>query len=184
VSAQQWSRTKVSNLQMPFLCVHSWHKVWLQLLASVCLHTSLCAEPTRQRRPQRSSCIRRTLLLPGLQLWCGAAAVMTTAVNLCCYCHSGGATVKHVARWEPYSTETVFTGTFLCSTESERKTNVVHYTGSLISSDNYLLQLPVGSFIVLTNSLRQTSHARRRRNKCKKDSCLVKLMPCVNVKSR
>jgi hypothetical protein len=91
-------------------------------------------------------------------MWCGAAAVMTTAVNLCCYCHSGGATVKNVARWGTYSTETVFTGTFLCSTESERKTNVVPHTGSLILSDNYLLQLPVGSFIVLT-----TSHKRHTR---------------------
>ena len=165
VSGQHWSLTKVSDLQMPFLCVHPWRKVWLQLLASVCLHTSQCAEPTRQRGPQRSVCIGRTLLLPGLQLWCGAAAVMTTAVNLCCYCHSGRATVKHVARWEPYSTETVFTGTFLYSTESKRKTNVVHYTGSLILSDNYLLQLPVGSFVVLTSSLTQTSHARRKRNR-------------------
>jgi hypothetical protein len=165
VSAQHSPRTEVSNLQIPFLCVHPWHKVWLHLLASLCLHTSLCAEPTRQRGPQRSACIRRTLLLPGLQLWCGAAAVMTTAVNLCCYCHSCGATVKHVAKWEPYSTETVFTGTFLCSTGSKRKTNVVHYTGSLILSDNYLLQLPVGSFIVLTSSLRKTLNARRRRNR-------------------
>ena len=157
--------TQASNLQRSFLCVYPWHKVWLQLLASVCLHTSLCAEPTRQRGPQWSACIRRTLLLPGRQLWCGAAAIMTTAVKLCCYCHSCGATVKHVARWEPYPTETVFTGTFLCSTESERKTNVVLYTGSLILSDNYLLQLPVGSFIVLTSSLRKKSHARWRKNR-------------------
>ena len=155
-SAQHWSRTKASNLQTSFLCVHPWHKVWLQLPASVCLHTWLCAEPSRQR----SACIRRTLL----QLWCGAAAVMTTAVKLCCYCHSCGATVKHVATWQPRSAETIFTGTFLCSTESKRKPNVVYYTGSLILSENYLLQLPVGSFIVLKSSLKK-SHARRRRNR-------------------
>jgi len=96
---------------------------------------------------------------------CCAAAVMTAAVKLCCYCHSCGATVKHVARWEPYPAETIFTGTFLCSTESERKTNVVLYTGSLILSDNYLLQLPVGSFIVITSSLRKRSNTLRRRDR-------------------
>jgi hypothetical protein len=77
------------------------------------------------------------------------------------------ATVKHVARWEPYSTETSFTGTFLCSTESKGKTNVVHYTGSLILSDNYLLPLPVGSFIALTSPLKSHTLVREEMG-CKK----------------
>jgi hypothetical protein len=40
-----------------FLCVHPWYKVWLQIPASFCLHTLLCAEPTRQRGPRRSVCV-------------------------------------------------------------------------------------------------------------------------------
>jgi len=82
--------------------------------------------------------------------------------------------------WEPYSTETVFTGTFLCPTESKRQINVVYYTGSLILSDNYLLPLPVGSFILLTSLLKCHTLVREGTGNTK-DRCLVKLKPCITV---
>jgi len=90
------------------------------------------------------------------------------------------AAVKHVARWEPYSTETGFTGTFLRSTESKGKTNVVHYTGSLILSDNYLLPLPVGSFIALTSPLKSHTLVREETGSKKRWlSGLIKTVYCM-----